>query len=216
MAQVFSVNAVGYVNITVPANGYAILSNPLNGNPNNDLNNVLPMPADGSYDGANIYRFNPATQSYRETMSWVTGPGWLAADPADLIVAPGEGFFFQNIAGAPLNLTFVGEVPAGSPTVNSITGGNKYSITAAKVPRGGRLGWVGLAGSLEFPADDGDNVYVFNAATQSYKETYAYVTDVGWLHDVDPVEGPDIQPGNGFFIQKQAPTRNWNMTFTVN
>ena len=29
MAQVFSVNAVGYVNKTIPANGFAMISNPL-------------------------------------------------------------------------------------------------------------------------------------------------------------------------------------------
>jgi len=216
MAQVFSVNAVGYVNVTIPAGGYAILANPLNGNPDNSVNTILPLPADSSYDGANIYRFNPATQSYRETMSYVTGPGWLAGDPADLIIAPGEGFFFQNVAGTALNLTFVGEVPAGSPTHNAVVGGNKYSIRSAVVPKGGRLGWEGLAGSLEFPADDGDNVYVFNKATQRYKETYSYVASVGWLHDVDPLEGPDIQPADGFFIQKQAVTRDWKITFAVN
>jgi hypothetical protein len=78
------------------------------------------------------------------------------------------------------------------------------------------VGWEGLAGSLEFPADDGDNLYVFDSGTQSYRETYAYVGGVGWLHNVDPVEGPQIDPGNGFWIQKIAPSRNWNMTFTVN
>src|SRR5689334_14692664 len=49
MAQVFSVNAVGYVNQSVPANGLAILAVPLNGNPNNSLNNTLPIP--NGYDG---------------------------------------------------------------------------------------------------------------------------------------------------------------------
>jgi hypothetical protein len=216
MAQVYSVNAVGYVNQTIPAGGYAIIANPLNGNPDNDVNNLIPLPADGSYDGANIYRFNPVTQGYRETMSYVTGAGWLAADPSDLIINPGEGFFFQNVAGTPLNLTFVGEVPAGSPTLNPIAGGNRYSIRSAVVPKGGRLGWEGLAGSLEFPADNGDNLYVFDVATQRYKETYSYVADVGWLHDVDPLEGPNVLPGTGFWIQKLEPGRDWRMAFTVN
>jgi hypothetical protein len=216
MAQVYSVNAVGYVNQSVPAGGYAIISVPLNGNPNNDINNTIPLPQDGSFDGANIYRFDAPNQRYRGTMSFVSGLGWLAEDPADVIINPGEGFFLQNVAGVALPLTFVGDVPAGSPTLNPIQGGNKYTITAALVPKGGRVGWEGLAGSLEFPADDGDSLYVFDKTTQRYKETYAYVTGLGWLHDVDPPEGPDMQPGNGFWIQKQAPGRDWRMTFTVN
>src|SRR5512139_1316589 len=41
-AQVYSVNAVGYVNVTIPADGakLALLANPLNGT-NNQLNTIL-------------------------------------------------------------------------------------------------------------------------------------------------------------------------------
>src|SRR5687768_8351279 len=39
MAQVFSVNAVGFVNVTVPASSFALLANPLN-QPTNDLASV--------------------------------------------------------------------------------------------------------------------------------------------------------------------------------
>jgi hypothetical protein len=212
MAQVFSVNAVGYVNISVPANGYAIVSNPLNGNPNNDLNTTLPLP--DSFTGASVYRFNPTTQSYRDTMQWVGGVGWLASDPADLIVNPGEGFFLQNVAGVPLTATMVGEVPSGT-TANPIRGNNAYQIRSAVVPKGLPLGWVGLANSLEFPADTGDSVFIFDAATQQYKDTVQYVDGVGWLSSDYPVEGPTIQPGTGFFIQKVAPDRSWSMTFNV-
>jgi hypothetical protein len=212
MAQVFSVNAVGYVNQAVPANGYAILSNPLNGNPDNNLDTTMALP--DAYNGANIYRFNAATQRYYETMTFIAGFGWLAADDADKVINPGEGFFLQNVAGVPLNVTFVGEVPSGN-TLNNIPGGNKYSIKSALVPKGGRLGWTGLAGSLEFPAENGDNVYVFNPATQRYKETYNYIDGLGWFHDVDPVEGPDVQPGTGFFVQKLGATRDWAMSFSV-
>jgi len=212
MAQVYSVNAVGYVNISVPAGGYAIIANPLN-NTNNDLNTTLPLPDE--YTGTSIYRFNPATQSYRDTMQWVGGVGWLASDPADLVINPGEGFFIQNVAGSALNATFVGEVPSGT-TQNPIRGNNAYQIRSAVVPKGAPLGWVGLANSLEFPADTGDSVFIFDSATQQYKETIQYVDGAGWLSGEYPLEGPTIAPATGFFVQKVAPDRTWTMSFTVN
>jgi hypothetical protein len=202
------------VNVTVPAGGYAILANPLNGNPDNSLNTILPLTDNEA--GCSVYRYNCGTQSYYETMTWL-GPadGWLAAAPSDTVIAPGEAFFFQNITGGALTITFVGEVPAGNPTVNNVP--SNYCLKGAKVPRSGRLGWEGLAGSLEFPADAGDNVYVFNAATQLYKETYTFLgAPDGWLHDVDPIEGPNVDPGNGFFAQKLGAGRDWRMPFSVN
>jgi len=218
MAQVFSVNAVGYVNQSIPAGGYAIIANPLNGNPDNNLNTVLPLPNDGSYDGAGIYRFNPATQGYRDTMQWVSGVAWLASDPADLLVPPGEGFFLQNVPGSALNVTFVGEVPAGSPTHNAMPSANKYSIRSALVPKGGPIGWEGLANSLGFPAENGDSLFIFDRNTQGYKDTVQYVDGVGWLSSDYPPEGPTIDPGTGFFLQKSpsATKASWDMPFSVN
>jgi hypothetical protein len=217
MAQVYSVNAVGYVNITVPANGYAILSNPLNGT-NNSVNTILPLPQDGSYDGASIYRFDPLNQQYLDTIQFLSGLGWLSAADPDPTINPGEGFFLQNVAAQPLNLTFVGEVPAGTLN-NPLPAANLYSIRSSVVPKGGRLGWIGQAGTLEFPAEDGDAIYVFNSGTQSYDDTWQYLTGLGWLSATDPnTDGPLINPANGFFVQKgsTATIQNWQQSFSVN
>src|SRR5439155_26780565 len=43
-AQVYSVNAVGYVNVSVPAHKLAILGVPLNGT-NNQMNTTMPLDA---------------------------------------------------------------------------------------------------------------------------------------------------------------------------
>jgi hypothetical protein len=212
-AQVYSVNAVGFAKVTVPANGYMMLANPLNGSPDNNLNTILPLP-DG-YDGASVYRFNPAIQSYRDTMQWVGGVGWLASDPADLLIAPGEGFFIQNIAPTPLSITFLGEVPSGIRH-NPILGNGKYQMLSSIVPKAGRLGWPGLPGTLEFPACTGDSIFIFDPICQCYRETYQYVDGFGWYHDVDPPEGPFIDVANGFFLQRVCPDDVlWTMTFSV-
>jgi hypothetical protein len=217
MAQVYSVNAVGYVNITVPANGYRIISNPLNGT-NNSVNTILPLPQDGSYDGAAIYRFNPDNQQYRDTIQFLSGLGWLSAEDPDPTINPGEGFFLQNVAGVPLNLTFVGEVPSGTLN-NPLPPANQYSIRSSIVPKGGRVGFVGQAGTLEFPAEDGDALYVFNHNTQQYDDTWQFLTGLGWLSAADPnTDGPQLDPGNGLFIQKGSAAVNsqWTQTFSVN
>jgi hypothetical protein len=217
MAQVYSVNAVGYVNITVNPNSYRIISNPLNGT-NNNVNTILPLPNDGTYDGASIYRFDPATQQYQDTLQFLSGLGWLSASDPNPTINPGEGFFLQNVAGIALNLTMVGEVPSGTIN-NPLPPANQYSIRSSAVPRGGRVGFVGQANTLQFLAEDGDVIYVFNHATQQYDDTWQYLGGLGWLSAVDPnTDGPQVDPGNGFFIQKgpTASINNWQQTFTVN
>src|SRR5713226_8395341 len=123
MAQVFSVNAVGYVKVTVPAGKLQLLANPLN-QPNNDLNIILPLKDDGSQDGVTIYRFDPSAPpngAYRNAIGWSgNGAGmggvWLTADmdPNATVLNPGEGFFVDNITAADVDLTFVGEVMQGN------------------------------------------------------------------------------------------------------
>ena len=217
MAQVYSVNAVGYVNQTVPGNGWAILAIPLNGT-NNSLNTTLPLP--DAAEGCNIFRFDTATQAYRDAATWIAGLGWLSASDPDPTVNPGEGFFFQNVTGGPLTVTFVGEVPSGTLN-NPVPGNNRWAILGSIVPKGLPLGdtdpTIGSATTLQFPATEGDNVFIFDSATQQYKDAYTYINGLGWLSASDPSEdGPVIAPGTGFFSQKAGPNAVWTETFSVN
>jgi hypothetical protein len=220
-AQVFSVNAVGYVNVTVPARAggaYMILANPLNASPNNSVDTILPLPQDGTYDGANVFRFNRSTQQYYETMQFISGAGWLAANESDKIINPGEGFFLQNVAGVPINLTFVGEVPVGASLSQTVQGAFGYNLAGSIVPKGLRLGYNGSPNAtLGYPATDGDNAFVFNENTQQYEETYQYIEGAGWLHATDTnTDGPLLNPGRGLFIQRAGATAPWTQSFSVN
>jgi hypothetical protein len=217
MAQVYSVNAVGYVNKTVPGNGWAAWGNPLNGT-NNSLNTILSLPA--GYDGCNVYRFDPPSQAYLDSIAWIEGFGWFSPSDPDPTISPGEGFFFQNGAGQPLTVTFVGEVPSGTLN-NPVIGGNRWSIRSSMVPKGLRLGdtdpATGTANTLAFSAADGDNVYIFDTATQAYLDSYAYIAGFGWFSPSDPdPDGPLIEPGSSFFSQKAGPDTTWTQTFSVN
>ncbi len=226
MAQVYSVNAVGYVNLTPAVGpGYTMIGNPLIGT-NNHLNTIMPLP--DTADGTSIYRFNAAAQNYYETIIFYAGYGWFTTDPDAnaMVIAPGEGFFIQPPAGVTLNLTFVGEVPqavGGTPLSIPVAGTGRYALLASQVPQALPLGKAADAEnvSLRFPAADGDSIYMFDAAAQAYKETYIYYDGYGWYstNPDDPgVNGPVIPVATGFFSQKGSanPQVPWTRNFTVN
>jgi hypothetical protein len=123
--------------------------------------------------------------------------------------------FIQNATGAALNVTFVGEVPQGNLS-NPVPAA--FSIMASEVPQALPIGSTGQAGTLEFPAAEGDSIFIFNSATQLYKENYTYFDGIGWLsaNPDDPgVQGPTIPVATGFFVQKGA-AANWTRVFSVN
>jgi hypothetical protein len=88
MAQVYSVNIVGYVNTTVPS-GFSMIQNPLNASPDNKLANCLPAPAQPCV----IYLYQTATGGYAVN-EW-DGGAW--ADDQQ-VINPGDGFFMYNPA----------------------------------------------------------------------------------------------------------------------
>lgn len=216
MAQVYSANAVGYVNLTLQA-GFNLAANPLNGT-NNNLNTILPLP--DSADGTVIFRYNAASQSYNNSITWFTGFGWFTSDPNPnaLVVNPGEGFFIKPSGPTPLTVTFVGEVPQGNLS-NPLLGNNYFAIVSSQVPQALPLGSTGEANTLNFPAFEGDVVFLFNAVTQAYKNSYTYFGGFGWFSnnpdDPGPV-GPTIPVATSFFLQKKGADVNWTRNFSVN
>jgi len=213
-AQVYSVNAVGYVNVTVPANGpFALLANPLNGT-NNLIGTVLPLP--DSADGTTLYKFNVTSQGY-DSYTFFGGFGW---NPGDVTLAPGEGFFLAaaNTAGSTLSITFVGDVPQGH-LVNSLQPAPKFAMVGSVVPQTAALGDTSgtYPTSLQFPAEDGDTIYLWDTAGQSYV-SYAYFGGYGWSGGTVGPEGPAVPVATGFFAQKGPGTTQtqWVRDFSVN
>lgn len=217
MAQVYSANAVGYVNLSLRA-GYNLIANPLNGT-NNHLNTILPLP--NSAANTTLFRFKPSIQNFGESATFFENFGWFTTDPDPnfLILNPGEGAFISPSGPTPLNVTFVGEVPQGQLS-NPILGGNRYSILASQVPQALPLGSAGQAGTLMFPAVEGDTVFLFDPVAQAYKESYTYFAAFGWFstNPDDPgPNGPVIPVGTSFFVQKKgADNQTWTRNFSVN
>jgi len=211
---VYSVNAVGYVNLTLKT-GYNLIGNPLNGT-NNNINTTIPVAPQDSL----IIRWNPATQSFSgaETYFDVGDPavnGWYDNVPerSTVSINPGEGFFF--FLPAPANnyvVTFVGEVPQGNLT-NTIPA--NYSFKSSIVPQSVAIENVG------FPGVQDMQYFIWNPDTQAYGGflTYFDVGDPavnGFYDNVPNRVFPTPAVGQGFVIFNPGPALQWGRTFSVN
>lgn len=216
MAQVYSANAVGYVNITVQQ-GFNIIANPLNQEDNN-VNTILPLPAEG--ENAQLYRWDPVAQNYLGTiLLWIPEFGWfdgVSAEPAAVSINPGEAFFLEMPTS--LNITFVGEVPQGVQN-NQLYNG--FNLVGSVIPQGLPPGDTAALedGDLDFPAADGDQIYMWDAVNQRYLGTiWLYIAGEGggWFDNVATIDkGPTIPVATGFFVQKVNEV-NWQRDFSVN
>jgi hypothetical protein len=197
MAQVFSVNAVGYVNKTIPSgNKLALISNPLDaGTGNNTIANLFK----GVPDGTQVYKYDGTTFVVATFDSLENA--FLPASAASTEVKPGEGVFVRNTSATDLTVTFVGEVPQG--TLN-----NAYpkglSIRSSQVPQ------QGTAAELGFVGVDGDQIYQFDTATQGYFTSTFDVLENNWLPALKP-----LAVGEAFFL-RAANGGTWTRTFSVN
>jgi len=188
LAQVYSVNAVGYVNVTLTA-GLSLICNPLKVTAGNDLNHVLP----GLPDGTTVYTYDTSFHSSSYVAALTT---WIP----NLTVAPGQGFFISLAAGQ--TITFVGEVPQG--TDSNIPVSNGLSLISSPVPQSLVLD------AMQFPADNGDTVYFYRGTPKSYASA-SFLAPVGWI----PAANATPAVGEGFWASKQT-AATWTRNFSVN
>jgi len=201
MAQVYSVNAVGYVNVPIAGNGFTMVANQFTAS-SYSISNVIPSAPLGS----TVFVFvnnNYQTTDFNEfTSAW---------DNPQLQLPLGKGFFINNPTPA-ATLTMVGEVPQGTLS-NPLTSG--FSIRSSIVPQAGTVGALGLV------PGPGDTIFKFNSANQSYQQaTFDEFTSV-WVANspglvVDPANGPSVAVGEAFWFNSVAGTATWNRTFNVN
>jgi hypothetical protein len=232
-ANVYSINAVGYVNITVPI-GYSIIADQLIAAPNNQIWNVLNNDTQGSgnpgpFEGCTVLKYVPATGHYvsdgadaadedsgnpvNDTNGWVNG-GLITMNP-------GEAVWFNNSSGAPLTITFVGTVPSGTNTVNLGIG---YNMIASPVPFSGDL----CVNAQLTNYNDGDilltygnHSYTTFAVDEDDGPTYCCGYDNGSQPGVGDWAKPSCDPsaaiGQGFWYKNNsgAPA-SWVQVFSIN
>jgi len=192
-AQIYSVNAVGYVSVTLAPGEFKIICNPLNVVTNGVQNNVLDAILPNAPNGTRLFRFGAGSQSFtiftRRSMGWTPFGGTT-------VINPGEGFFIQNVSQTNITLTFVGEVPQGvNLTIQLVAG---FNLVAPHVPVSGLL-----ETEMKLPAAQGDRVYLYRDGVY---HVYRRLSNF-WL----PAE-PVIGVGEGFYFHSLS-AKPWIVTF---
>jgi len=194
MAQVYSVNIVGYINVSVP-HGFSMLGNQLNATPNNQLATLVPNPPNGTF----VYKFNNASGTY--TIDDFADGAWEGDTSGAMTLNPGEGVFMFNPSTA-YTLTLVGEVQLTSSTPVP----HGFSIVSSALPQSAGLD------ALNYTAGNGDFTYQFVNASGTYKiNDFA---DGAWEGD-DGGNAPTPSVGEAFFLFNPNGSKSWNRTFVV-
>lgn len=216
--NVYSVNAVGYINLTFPANSYTILTCPLICSPDNTLNTILPN-TNNQYKKAKVYGWASGNYTVTESGQGTTvgNPTGWAGGGADITLNPGNACFFYNSTTAAMSATFVGTVPQNG----------SYNMTNLMNP-----GW-NLLGSI-VPASGDLSTNPITQLTNIFKKDFVYTYDqVTGYSPKDSVAAPGggsgynnqwtggdpqiEQVGFGFFYWNNQSTNNpWVENFTIN
>ena len=191
MAQVYSVNAVGYINVEVKP-GFTMVANQLNtGN-----NTIAEVVGESAPIGTIFYKYDGSAYAANTWLGF-----W---DDPNMTFAPGEGMFVRTPAAGEgsegFTLTLVGEVPQGTLDTAVPVG---FMILSSQVPQEG-----GLETVLGYTPTVGDVVYRFDADAQAYMQPSTYLTF--W----DPVE-PTPAVGEAMFINS-VDAKTWTREFSVN
>jgi hypothetical protein len=201
MAQVYSVNVVGYINLNLRP-GFNLIANQLNGSPNNKLDTVLPgVPVESQVQKFTGTGFN---------VDIYDGTAWLdnaTGNPSVTTVSPGEGFFFFNPGNSAVPATLVGEVVTGTGLTVPI--GPGFSLVSSIVPQ-----------DISLTAANG-----FQQVVEMQYQTFngtgfdILINDgTGWLDNATG-NPADARPtvGQGFFIfNPDNVNHNWVRDFNPN
>jgi hypothetical protein len=197
-AQVYSVNAVGYVNTTLKP-GFNLVSNPLLA-ADNSIGNVFKNIQGTIPGGLSVFKF---VNNNFVSASWDEFDLKFAPDEAAAVtVVPGEGVFVFNPGTTDLKVTFVGEVVQGNTTTPIPKG---FSIKSSVVPQAGKPDAFGLPGA------PGDSLYKYDTTIKNYVSSTFDEFDAKWVPDL-----PVINVGEAFFYFRAGNATNWTRTFSVN
>jgi hypothetical protein len=206
MAQVYSVNAVGYINLTLRP-GFNLVANQLNRTPNNSANTVI---TGGLDPESQLLKYINNPPSY--DLEFWDGTKFVEADgttPGNLIINPGEGFFLFNSGAANATVTLVGEVPQGA---TSVPIPSNFSAISSVVPQA-----LPLTAANGFPQTAEAQYISFNATTQNY-DNIVFNNGGAWVLADGVTIAPTPTPavGQGFFYFNPEGPTTWNRTFSVN
>jgi hypothetical protein len=145
--NVYSINAVGYINVTVQPGFNIIADQLISSNSVNTIGTVLnntsltggPLSGNpGPYEGCTVYKYSNALKGYTSDNADASfssyANGWDAN--GTITMNPGEAIWFENNETTNITLTFVGTVPQGTNTVTLPFG---FNMASSPVPFSGDL-----------------------------------------------------------------------------
>jgi hypothetical protein len=218
MAQVYSLNAVGYINVTIPP-GFSIFANQLN-TTNNNFSPLLDSQfQSGAFDGVQIYKYKNGSGFTTLTVDSLNDPfPWDQAIATSTTLNPGEAAFVHNPYSTNLTVTFVGTVLTGAVNTTNAVG---FNLASDPIPQAGRL-----TSDLGMPEFDGNQIYIFNLTNINQGPSgYAIYTGDALNtppYDLGGVPGTNKEPavvvGQGFWFSATAQNGKfvWNQNFSVN
>jgi hypothetical protein len=192
---VYSVNAVGYVNTTIPK-GFALISNPLVA----QTNTIAALLTGQVPQDTAVYVWDTVNKTFK-IATYDTSFGWDPVDVANTSLMPGGGVFIKNPTAAPYTITFVGEVPQGAPLSTPLVAG--LQIVSSQVPQSDTIVNLGYVGTQD------DKVYQWDSTAQTYT-IFTFDTSFGW----DPTLKP-LAVGEAVFLSRTT-AGSWSRTFSVN
>jgi len=205
MAQsnVYSLNVVGYVNVTFPSGQFTVFANPLDAG-NNSISNVIP--ASAVADGTFVYDWNSGLNDWNAPVTFNNPPGAWDAPTTQMPVGHGFALFNADFGAAHTN-TFVGTVIQGSFT-NNLAGNFQFSVIGSSAPIGGNF-TNSITPSI--PVQDGDFFYTWNSALNDWNAPVTYANPPG----VWDTPNAQIALGQGFALFRGGPPAAWVRNFTV-
>jgi hypothetical protein len=201
MAQVYSVNAVGYINVTVPAGQLKMVANQLISSSTNVSQAIPTAPS-----GTQVFSLN-SDGTFRIGQYNVIIPGTLEFWDDPEVPLPLGGGLFVSVpsGGSPLNITFVGEVPQG--TLNNLVPSG-LSMKSSMVPQSGLI-----TANLNYQPTANDTCYQYDGGTGNFIIGQYNVIIPGTLEFWD--NEPNIAVGEAFYLLTST-QKTWTRTFTVN
>jgi len=232
MAQVYSANAVGYVNVSIPGGQFAIVADQLFANGAGQAQyistaqstGVLDQLLDGAHNGVEVFKLTNGTFiNFIVTPNAVLGqpPFWTGANAQTATLNPGEAAYVYNPFTTNITLTFVGTVPQGTALVNPLPGstewpsGGGFSFASSIVPQTGPLDTVfGLTNGV---ANPGDIVIILDPTTGTFIPSTASLNgSIFTWQPALPTGTPAVGQGFFYYTPTAGGVPNWTRNFTVN
>lgn len=232
--NVYSLNTVGYINVTV-APGFNIISCPLIGalDPITGLTNTIGTLLNNGanqYKGATVWSYEPSIANYTNDTAGTKGNlntnGWV--NGGQIAMLPGQGVWFDNPFTTNLTFTFVGQVTTGQNMTNPL--GLGFNLVSSILPMSGDLVTNSLSDLTPTPSvesyngttytnptntpNNGDAIWVYSPAITNYI-TYNYTLKGGASWKLNGAATDPVMPyvGAGFWYQSVAATNVWLETY---